>query len=121
MSPLADLRSLSFPIKGLLSAYLLTIGIGYLIAILYLFLLEVGPQQKVSVGMLQATIHKYYGNRGLRELKPCCAGVWDNTQLLLKKKIFPPGLMKERLRTAFLRSNRFSTKSASNAIASDPD
>jgi hypothetical protein len=55
MNPSFDLRRLSFPIKGLLSAYLLTIGIGYLIAILYLFLLEVGPQPKVSVDMLQAT------------------------------------------------------------------
>ncbi len=69
-----DLRRLSFPTKGILSAYLLTIGIGYLIAILYLFLLEAGPRQEVSLDMLQATIHKYYGNRGTSRIEAMLHG-----------------------------------------------
>ena len=69
-----DLRKLSYPIKGLFSAYLLTIGIGYLIAVLFLFLLEIGPHQKVSVDMLQATIHKYYGNRGTSRIEAMLRG-----------------------------------------------
>ncbi len=59
-----DLKTLPLPVKALSSAFLLTIGAGYLIAMLYLFLIDVEPHQQMGMGLLQATIHKHYGRRG---------------------------------------------------------
>lgn len=58
------LRSLSLPVKALFTCFLLTIGIGYLFAILYLFLVDIEPHAKQGMGMVQAVIIKYYGSRG---------------------------------------------------------
>ncbi|MDA8239304.1 MAG: hypothetical protein M0Z67_02910 [Nitrospiraceae bacterium] len=58
-----SLASLPLPVKALFSAYLLTIGIGYLIAVLYLFLIDVEPHREMGMSVLQGTIHKYYGRR----------------------------------------------------------
>lgn len=57
-------KDLSLPVKVLFSAYLLTIGTGYLIAVLYVFLIDVEPHRKMGMDVLQGTIHKYYGRRG---------------------------------------------------------
>lgn len=58
------LRSLSLPTRVLFTCFLITIGIGYLFAILYLFLVDIEPHARQGIGMVQAVIIKYYGNRG---------------------------------------------------------
>lgn len=68
------LKNLPIPVKTLFSAYLLTIGTGYLIALLYLFLLDVEPHQQMGMGLLQATIHKHYGRRGDTRLEGVLRG-----------------------------------------------
>ncbi len=69
-----DLKTLPLPVKALFSAYLLTIGTGYLIAVLYLFLIDVEPHQKMGMDILQGTIHKYYGRRGDTRLEGVLKG-----------------------------------------------
>lgn len=69
-----DLKALSLPVKALFSAYLLTIGTGYLIAVLYLFLIDVEPHRKMGMDVLQGTIHKYYGRRGDTRLEGVLRG-----------------------------------------------
>ena len=55
------LRTLSLPFKVLATCYLLTVGVGYLFAIAYLYLLDFGPHGKPRVSVVQAVIDKYYG------------------------------------------------------------
>ena len=43
---------------------MLTIGIGYIFAILYLFLIDIRPHTKEGEGITRALIHKYYEQSG---------------------------------------------------------
>ncbi|HUK56343.1 MAG TPA: hypothetical protein VLY20_06770 [Nitrospiria bacterium] len=58
------LRGLPLTIRWLFSCFLVTIGLGYLFALVYLFLIDVEAQRKAGLGLVQGTIIKYYGNRG---------------------------------------------------------
>lgn len=69
------LRGLPLTFRWLFSFFLLTIGLGYLFALIYLFLLEVEPHRKMGLGLVQATIVKYYGNRGNTRLEAALNGV----------------------------------------------
>lgn len=68
------LRKLSLPVKVLFSCFLITIGSGYLFAVLYLYLMEVEPHAKEGKGIVQAVILKYYGNRGGTRLQAALDG-----------------------------------------------
>lgn len=68
------LIALPVPVKVLFTAFLLTIGIAYIFALMYLYLLDVAPHRDVGTGLLQATIHKYYGNRGDTRLEKAIRG-----------------------------------------------
>lgn len=69
-----SLKGLPLPIKVLFTSFLLTIGIAYIFALLYLYLLDVEPHREVGMGLLQATIHKYYGKRGDTRLEKTIRG-----------------------------------------------
>ena len=69
------LRGLPLTFRWLFSFFLLTIGLGYLFALVYLFLLEVEPHRKMGLGLVEATIIKYYGNRGNTRLEGALNGV----------------------------------------------
>jgi hypothetical protein len=69
------LRGLPLTMRWLFSCYLITIGLGYLMALTYLFLLDVEPHRKTGVGLVQSTIIKYYGNRGNTRLEAALNGV----------------------------------------------
>jgi mono/diheme cytochrome c family protein len=69
-----SLRSLSLPIKVVFSLFLITIGIGYLFAILYLYLIDIEPHTKKGVGMVQSVIIKYYGQRTGTRLEAALEG-----------------------------------------------
>ncbi len=56
------LRTLPLPTKVFATFFLLTIGFGYLLALLYLYLIDVEPHAKHGLGLVQAVIGKYYGN-----------------------------------------------------------
>ncbi|MFZ5862360.1 MAG: hypothetical protein ACOYXR_05945 [Nitrospirota bacterium] len=61
-------------IRWLLSCFLVTIGLGYLLALTYLFLLDVEPHRTMGMNLVQATIVKYYGNRGDTRLEAALNG-----------------------------------------------
>lgn len=68
------LKKLSLPVKVLFTCFLITIGSGYLFAILYLYLIEVEPHARDGKGIVQAVILKYYGNRGGTRLQGALDG-----------------------------------------------
>jgi hypothetical protein len=80
------LRTLSLPVKVLFTCFLLTIGLGYLFAILYLFLIDVEPHAKHGIGMVQAVIIKYYGQRGGTRLEAALEGTMGENLTTAQKK-----------------------------------
>ncbi len=73
------LRNLPVTVRWLFSCFLITVGLGYLLAITYLFLLDVEPHQKMGMGLVQTTIIKYYGNRGTTRLEAALNGSMADT------------------------------------------
>ena len=57
------LSGLPVTFRILFTCYLLTIGIGYLLALVYLFLLDIEPHRGMGFGLVESTIVKYYGKR----------------------------------------------------------
>lgn len=83
-----NLRTVSLPVKVLFTSFLLTIGVGYLFAILYLFLVDIEPHAKGNMGLVHAVIIKYYGRRGMTRLEASMEGAMgDNVTPAQKKKI----------------------------------
>lgn len=68
------LRKLTLPLKVLASAFLLTIGVAYLFALAYLYLIEVEPHTKHGMGLVAAVIMKYYGQRDTTRLEAALRG-----------------------------------------------
>jgi hypothetical protein len=56
-----SLRNLQMPTRVLFSCFLIMIGIGYLAAILYLFLIDVAPHAAQGKGMIEGIAEKYHG------------------------------------------------------------
>lgn len=69
------LRGLPLTMRWLFSCFLVTIGLGYLMALVYLFLLDLEPHRNMGLGLVQSTIMKYYGNRGETRLEAALNGV----------------------------------------------
>jgi len=68
------LRTLPVPLKVLATCFLMTIGVAYLCALAYLYLMDVEPHSKHGLGIIQAVITKYYGNRGGSRLESALQG-----------------------------------------------
>lgn len=68
------LRTLPLPWKVFATFFLLTIGIGYLLALLYLYLIDVEPHAKRGLGLVQSVIVKYYGNPETSRLEAALKG-----------------------------------------------
>lgn len=68
------LRTLTLPLKVLASVFLLTIGIAYLFALAYLYLIDVEPHTKHGMGLVAAVIMKYYGQRDTTKLEAALRG-----------------------------------------------
>ena len=69
-----SLRGLPLTLRVLFTSYLLTVGLGYLLALVYLFLLDIEPHRQMGVGLLQGTIVKYYGKRDATKLEASLKG-----------------------------------------------
>lgn len=65
---------MSVPVKILFSCFLLTAGMAYLFAILYLYLMDLEPHVKNGQGTVKAVILKYYGNQGGSRLEAVLRG-----------------------------------------------
>jgi len=61
-------------LRSLLSAFLITIGLGYLSAITYLFLTEIDPHQKMGQSAVQAIEMKYRGSPSGSRLEAALTG-----------------------------------------------
>lgn len=68
------LRTLSSPLKVLATMFLLTMGLGYLFALAYLYLIDVEPHTKHGMGLVAAVIMKYYGQRDTTRLEAVLRG-----------------------------------------------
>lgn len=68
------LRTLTLPLKVLASVFLLTVGIAYLFAVAYLYLIDVEPHTKHGMGLVAAVIMKYYGQRDTTKLEAALRG-----------------------------------------------
>ncbi len=85
----AGLSSFSSPVKVLFTCLLLTIGVAYLFAILYLYLIEIEPHRSKGDGFVEAVILKYYGARGETRLGAALNGsMGDNITPAQKQEIF---------------------------------
>jgi len=73
-SGLLTLRALPAPLRVLFSCFLVTIGLGYLAAIYYLFLSQVDPHRQMGMSALAAVTVKYYGDRANTRLESALRG-----------------------------------------------
>jgi hypothetical protein len=71
---LPALGALPLPVRALCSCFLLTIGIGYLAAMTYLFLLDVQPHWDMRMSTVEGLGMKYYGARGTTRLEAALRG-----------------------------------------------
>ena len=82
------LKTLTLPVKVLFTCFLLTIGIGYLSAITYLFLIDIEPHTQSTLSIVHAVIIKYYGQRGTTRLEASLEGsMGENVTPAQKKQI----------------------------------
>ena len=83
---MVTLRNLSLPVRVLFTCFLVTIGIGYLFAIAYLISIDVEPHAKRGMGLIQAVIMKYYGQRGGTKLEAALTGAMGKNLTSSSKK-----------------------------------
>ncbi len=57
-----SLRNLPLTLRALFSSFLIVIGIGYLMALSYLFLVDVEPHQQAGQGVVEGISEKYHGS-----------------------------------------------------------
>jgi len=68
------LRTLPMTLRALFSCFLATIGIGYLTAISYLFLVDVEPHRAQGQGMVEGISAKYHGSTSGTRLEAALRG-----------------------------------------------
>ena len=68
------LRTLSVSMRTLCSCFLLTIGLGFLSAIFYLFLQDVDPHRRMGMSLVPSISAKYYGERDNTRLESALRG-----------------------------------------------
>ena len=68
------LQTLPLPFKVLATVLLLTLGLAYLFAVIYLYVQDIAPHSKEGRGVVNSVISKYYGNRGMTRLEASLKG-----------------------------------------------
>lgn len=58
-----SLANLPISFKVLFTAYLLTMAMGYFMALLYMFLVNVEPHREMGMSLLEGIVHKYHGTK----------------------------------------------------------
>lgn len=72
---MTPLRQLPLTLRALFSSFLLLMGIGYLMALSYLFLVDVEPHQKMGMGLVAGIDMNYHGTSGGTRLEAALRGV----------------------------------------------
>jgi hypothetical protein len=75
---ISPLGKLTTPKKALFTSFLLTIGIGYIMALLYLFLVDFDPHLKNGMNVVEAIDMKYGGQQGRTRLEVALRGVMSD-------------------------------------------
>ena len=73
--PMPSLRQLPLTFRTLFSSFLLLIGVGYLMALSYMFLVDVDPHEKMGMGLVSGIEMKYHGDGGSSRLEAAVGGV----------------------------------------------
>jgi hypothetical protein len=73
-----SLKILPASLRLLFSVFLLTIGIGYLAALFYLFLVDVDPHKRMGMGLVEGITMKYHGVSGNTRLESALRGIMSN-------------------------------------------
>jgi hypothetical protein len=69
-----SLRNLPVTLRALFSSFLIVIGIGYLMALSYLFLVDVEPHQQAGQGVVEGISEKYHGSTSGTRLEAALKG-----------------------------------------------
>jgi hypothetical protein len=69
-----SLRDLPVTLRALFSSFLIVIGIGYLSALSYLFLVDVEPHQQAGQGVVEGISAKYHGSTSGTRLEAALSG-----------------------------------------------
>lgn len=72
--PGVTLGTLSLSMRALFTCFLLTIGLGYLTALFFLFLVDVDPHLKMGMTAADGIAMKYHGQRGNTRLEGALRG-----------------------------------------------
>lgn len=72
------LKTLSFPMRLLLSCFLITIGLGYLAAVYYLFSMDIDPHLKMGMSLVGGIEMKYHGARSESRLEAALRGAMSS-------------------------------------------
>ena len=70
----SPLRTLTIPMRALFTCFLLTIGIGYIMALFYLFFVDIVPHQKMGMNVVEGISMKYGGEQGRTRLESALRG-----------------------------------------------
>jgi hypothetical protein len=70
-----SLSRLPLTLRVLFTSFLLLIGLGYLMALSYLFLVDVEPHQKMGMGLVSGIAMKYHGTVGGSRLESAMRGM----------------------------------------------
>jgi hypothetical protein len=70
-----SLQQLPLVFRALFSSFLVLIGVGYLMALSYMFLIDVDPHQKMGMGLVSGIEMKYHGAAGGSQLEAAVGGV----------------------------------------------
>jgi hypothetical protein len=69
-----SLRDLPVTLRVLFSSFLIVVGIGYLMALSYLFLVDVEPHQQAGQGVVEGISEKYHGSTSGTRLEAALKG-----------------------------------------------
>lgn len=72
------LATLTRPMRALFTCFLLTIGLGYIAALLYLFLVDVDPHRKMGMSTADGIAMKYHGQQGGTRLENALSGTMSD-------------------------------------------
>jgi hypothetical protein len=75
LSLMPSLHQLPLTFRALFSSFLVLIGIGYLMALFYMFLVDVDPHQKMGMGLIGGIEMNYHGDGAGRRLEAALRGV----------------------------------------------
>lgn len=76
--PGVTLRTLSISMRALFSCFLITAGLGFLAAILYLFLQDVDPHRRMGMSPVSSISVKYHGQRNNTQLESALRGAMSS-------------------------------------------